>query len=289
MDGVNGRIVFAGGLVLALFAALAVWLAAVVAAPEQAEAQQASIAPQFITNCGFNFTDTFDPITDKDPSHRHEFFGGDVGINRSRDALLSGGTTCNIGADKSGYWIPMLVNSSGKRIAPKILHNYYRVGYAVDPRSVRRFPVGWEVIAGDHMAEGPQPGIIQWTCSGGDADNGVTDEPRNCPKASDPNPTVRVIFPDCADGDPRAADYQSHAAYSRAGECPTGFYPVPKLFATYEYPANRNVEGARLSMDAAMHGDFQEAWRSDALERLMDRCLRDGTGCDLRASKNAAG
>ena len=83
-------------------------------------------------------------------------------------------------------------------------------------------------------------------------------------------------FPDCWDGKRLdSANHKSHMAYSSQDVCP-GSHPVavPALSLVIYYhvsggPSAELSSGGQLSA----HADFVNAWKQEALARLVDRWL----------------
>jgi hypothetical protein len=139
-----------------------------------ASAAPAAAAPgdtgQFNTPCGFSHRAPDDPIVfpgRAGASHSHDFLGN-VSTNASStlESLKAAGTHCFRREDRSAYWVPTLL-VDGYRVAPRSSNVYYRTA-GRDPASIRPFPQGLKLIAGDSHSRGPQDRrIAEWRCETG--------------------------------------------------------------------------------------------------------------------------
>ena len=83
----------------------------------------ADAAPDsFHTVCGLASFASDDPIVfpnQPGASHLHDFFGNTTTNAASTLAsLLRGGTTCELKADTSAYWVPALISTTGRVVKP---------------------------------------------------------------------------------------------------------------------------------------------------------------------------
>lgn len=101
-----GRARMVGSLTL-LAATVAATLAALFAVGSD-NAKAADPPPGFNVICDFCKTAMIDPIVDPgmQSEHLHDFFGGEVNANSDRSQLVTGTSTCEPGADRTGYWAP---------------------------------------------------------------------------------------------------------------------------------------------------------------------------------------
>lgn len=262
----------------------------------QAEKQR---KPGFVTQCKFRYHAPVDPIVvpGMRNSHNHAFYGGEVTEDSTRRTLLPGDTSCNVEADHSGYWAPAFrkkVDGKWRVIEPLVVAVYYRIGDDVNPEDVVSFPKGQQFLTGFKDATSPQD-IVTYSCSGGggNASDIVGDTPVNCPEdGEDPFPVARIFGPDCTNGVPTSEDDRSHTAYSSAtnGQCPDGFKPTVLVRMDFRFPVGTNVQGAQLSSGSpyGFHADFMEAWDRPVLQKLMEECIRDGSGCTLKETDTIA-
>jgi hypothetical protein len=257
-----------GVLAVAVFVGALIW-AKTPAASAQATADN---EPSFVVRCKFSHRNSDDPIVHPGKpgaAHSHDFFG-----NTSTDAystyesLRAAGTRCSRPTDTASYWIPTVM-WNGKALTARRGIFYYREG-AKDPKEVRPFPAGLKVVPNSHVA---------WRCVG----QAYTQTPPT--QCSNGELSVRVIFPDCSNGELDSADHRSHMAYAieRNGapwQCPsTHPIPVPSLRAIIEFPIPTSTGQVTLSSGEAstMHADFFNSWDQDRLEHLVAICI---TGFD---------
>jgi hypothetical protein len=222
----------------------------------------------FVVWCSATHRSNDDPIVfPRQPgrSHSHTFVG-----NRSADAFSTPdslrdreNSTCAPATDASAYWFPTLYER-GHVVMPLVTIIYY----VRHTGSVRPFPAGLRVIAGNPRARRPQrPSVVSWTC--GPPARGVRTYPYvpNC--AVGRGLQMNVSFPDCWDGRRvDSADHARHMAYSSRGRCP-GSHEValPSMKMLVVYPAVRNgtISSGRLSA----HGDFMNGWEQAPLAELV--------------------
>jgi hypothetical protein len=253
--------------------------------PDAVIAGPQGVVPQFAVNCGFSHAAPDDPIVhpgDPGASHLHVFFG-----NTTTDAfstlgsLLGQPTTCEQTLDTATYWAPALLRE-GAVIEPSGATAYYRPGLAVDPTSLRPYPPGLAMIAGDAGARGEQPlEVVAWGCGTGSV-RSVT--PPVCPV--DGGLRMFVTFPDCWDGERLDSDdHVSHVAYSSAGACPdTHPVAMPQLQLSVHYDTvSGPAEDLRLASGSLLtgHADFLNSWDQARLEREVAACLHRQLTCGL--------
>jgi Domain of unknown function (DUF1996) len=224
-------------------------------------------------------------------SHLHDFFGNpstDAFSTRSR--LLRAPARCTRGADHSAYWVPTLmrgeaVDADGRPtgIVPDFVTLYYAAA-GRDPSTIRPFPAGLQVVAGEPAATSPQGRkVVQWSCS--TVPRVYSAEPPLCLPGE--RLVAGVLFPDCSNGRPTSANSRRHMAYSRFVRgrryrvCPSSHpIAVPRLALIVAYPSGSGF-GSELSSGGrfSLHADFFEAWRGRALQRLVLGCLHRDLHC----------
>jgi uncharacterized protein DUF1996 len=260
-------------------------LTAALAAIVSTTAHGAPAAPpltgvNFISVCGFSHRAPDDPIVlPRQPglSHEHTFVG-----NTSTDAfstparLRAGGTTCRRQADTAAYWMPTLL-VGGEAVTPTAAVAYYRRLTRV---SVRPFPPGLQMVAGNARATKPQSLLVTyWDC--GD----LVNIPRssNVPDCRDGTSlSLHVNFPDCWDAKSLLSDNQRHVRYSVNGRCPKAFpVNVPALSLVLRYPVTTTDKPVELASGGQYsgHADFMNAWDQQALESLVASCLNRYRHC----------
>jgi hypothetical protein len=225
----------------------------------------------FAVRCDFSHRAPDDPIKHfghPGAAHSHDFFG-----NRSTDArstykrLLAAGTTCTRNVDRAAYWMPT-VKWNGKTLDSNRAVFYYRAG-GKDQKKVKPFPPGLKVVT----AEGKE---VSWRCGQRTTRNGP---PRRC---SSGKLGVRIVFPDCSNGQPDSHNHRAHMAYSRPvgneERCPASHpMPVPVLTmnVTFRLPTARGPVRLSSGGPSTMHADFFNAWRQKSLKSLVSRCINN--------------
>jgi Domain of unknown function (DUF1996) len=176
------------------------------------------------------------------------------------------------------YWIPTL-HLGTTEVAPTGATIYYRRPTLA---SVRPFPNGFRMIAGDSMATAPQDKRVTfWSCglAGGVPPSSAVP---TCPAARGSFLRLHVRFPSCWNGvDLDSADHKSHLAYAVRGRCPST-HPValPQITLIYRYPT-QGSEGLTLASGGqfSAHADFFNAWRPGQLRKLVNGCLNALVHC----------
>jgi hypothetical protein len=127
-------------------------------------------AGQFNTACPFSHRGPDDPIVfpgEAGKSHSHDFIGNrTTNASSTLQSLKEAGTSCDRRADRSAYWFPTLYEN-GVALVPHHANVYYRVGRK-EPQSIRPYPQGLRIIAGDSKHQTVQPReVIHWGCHPG--------------------------------------------------------------------------------------------------------------------------
>lgn len=247
---------------------------------------------QFVVECGFDRFLADDPIVhpgQPNASHLHQFFGA-VGVDAmsTHADLLPADTTCDQQADTASYWSPTLLDGDGEIVEPLVATAYYRAGPGVEPATVQPYPAGLTMVAGDHLADEPQPlSLVSWSCGTG---ANPAAAPPDCSAAGTLRMSVR--FPDCWDGEqvssPLTVKPSQHVGYSSAGECPgTHPVPIPQLELAIDYDAI-DPDGAHLSSGSIYsgHADFWNGWNQDKLAREVDACIVRDLPCGIAESSS---
>jgi hypothetical protein len=256
---------------------------AVAAVPASVSGARAAAPPSlngvnFISVCAYSHHAQDDPIVlPRQPglSHDHTFVG-----NTSTDAfstpatLGAAGTTCRRRADTAAYWAPTLL-VRGDPVLPTTAVAYYR---RATKSSVRAFPPGLQIVAGNANAARPQSLLVTyWDC--GDLIN--VPHSSNVPSCVDGTLSLHVNFPDCWDGKSLLSENQRHMAYSANGRCPAK-HPValPALSLVLRY-AVTSAAGVELASGGQLsgHADFINAWDQQALAALVASCLNRYRHC----------
>src|SRR5215212_181772 len=277
--------------VLGLFAAICVLLLAQdLTHPERAEADPA-IAPNtgFSQDCKQSAVGNFDPIVffNQPPpvGHRHVFFGSTaIKYNSTLADLQAGTSNCTfrstyLNTNKSAYWVPDLLLRSGKWAGIGRVEIYYRAGNLSDAEiaKMQAFPAGLKMIV-DNVPDSN----VNWECTkAGDANNPQYNYPQNC--ADGYNNTLHIFFPQCGDGSLDSGNHRSHMAFPVNGVCPADHPNVyPRINYAVHYYRSQKGAGAQLSSGDAYtsaHADAFEAWDTQNLQALIDKCIKSGVTC----------
>jgi hypothetical protein len=233
-------------------------------------------------------------------AHMHTYFGNlDANASSTGPSLLAkGNSTCDGGiSNRSAYWVPSIIDGSGKPLVPEYNMIYYKSGYqGLGPNDiVSTLPLGLKMLAGDMKATAPQAAEWydrpnNWTCN---VDGGAWNVPGipSCPAGAELVATVQ--FPQCWDGKRLdSPDHRSHVAYGKWGiGCPAG-YPVGLPSISYNVHYIVPAEGTsklRLSSDMysggpggySMHADLITAWDPAIANQWLANCVRQDADCNV--------
>ncbi len=240
----------------------------------------------FLSSCRFSHRLPDDPIVfpgGPGLSHSHDFFANtSTNADSTYASLRAAETTCHRPGDTAAYWVPTL-SMDGQPVRPIGVNAYYLTG-GKDGRTIRPFPAGLKVIAGNGRAVAPQPPrVTSWSC-GPEAGVPRSSDVPTCPAGS--RLRLHIRFPDCWNGrDVDTADHKSHMAYSFRRSCPSS-HPVPvpalQLNVVYDSLGGDNASLASGSIYSG-HADFFNAWDQTVLRRLVVGCLNAGRHCGRRS------
>jgi hypothetical protein len=245
---------------------------------------------EFQANCSVSRTNLpDDPIVFPNmpgASHSHTFMGNTTtNAATTLASLNAGGTSCITPGDKTGYWMPTLLNgdTAVQPVGRQVI--YYKSG-VIDYRSVRPSPPGLRYVVGSPNATLDEfknaPGAVEgWEC--GDSVRNW-DFPGSCPAGTQLN--IRYQAPSCWDGlHLDTPDHKSHMAYPTVGVCPASHpVAVPMVEFKMAFPVSGNMANVRLSSGRAysFHYDFYNAWDARTLNALVTHCINGGLQCDPR-------
>jgi uncharacterized protein DUF1996/F5/8 type C domain-containing protein len=219
-------------------------------------------------------------------SHSHTFMGNNsTNANSTLSSLQAGGTSCITPGDKTGYWMPTLLNgdTAVQPVGRQVI--YYKAG-VIDYRSVRPSPPGLRYLVGSPNATQDEfrnnPGAVEgWEC--GDSSFNW-DFPANCPAGSQLN--IRMQAPSCWDGiHLDTPDHKSHMAYPTLGICPNSHpVAVPMIEFKMAFPVSGNMANVKLASGRgySFHYDFYNVWDQPTLNALVSHCINGGLQCDPR-------
>jgi hypothetical protein len=242
----------------------------------------------FNVDCAYHHSLPDDPIVApriQGASHLHDFFGN-VGTDAASTLrTLPEDTTCELSADRSGYWNPALT-LGGRRVLPIRVAAYY---FGVAKRQVESIPQGLQMIAGSADAVSPAANPhVAWSCSD---ETPWSDHPYRCDGGG--RVQARVDFPSCWTGrglHPVDVTYPEHG-------CPDEFpHRIARLTYRVRYPMTDPCLGATpCSVDEApeeniavslasgpyysMHADYWSVWDGSALPDLVSTCLNAHIEC----------
>jgi hypothetical protein len=199
---------------------------------------------------------------------------------------MTGNSTCRGGiANRTGYWVPALLDGNGVPQKPQQAQIYYKTGYnGVPPQQVRPFPLGLRMIAGNSKSSTSQD-TAHWRCDG--AFTGYSGSIPNCNGGQ----VVMVVeFPQCWDGlHIDAIDHKSHMAYADRG-CPASHpvaIPAISFNIPYDVPAS-GTAGWHLASDSydrslpggySAHGDWFEGWDPAVVRAWVTHCDNPALDC----------
>jgi hypothetical protein len=270
---------------------------------------------RFICNPGAVKAD--DPIVypgQPGASHLHQFYGNTtVDANSTYSSLRqNGSSTCMSPLNRSGYWMPALLNGAGYAVRPDYVAIYYKRRPAADPivsdptnpqyeGKAIPLPNGLRFIFGFNMLNPSQSptGSAWFNCDGPTAVPGhyanLTQALANCPAGNRLGAVIEA--PSCWDGQNLdSADHRSHVAYAGYGswgylKCPTGYpYVIPSftLGAWYSIVTGDDTSKWSLSSDAmfpnlpkgsTLHADWFGAWDNTAMSIWTDNCINKLLNC----------
>ncbi|MET0414546.1 MAG: DUF1996 domain-containing protein [Actinoplanes sp.] len=219
-------------------------------------------------------------------SHSHTFMGNTTtNAATTVNSLYAGGTSCITPGDKTGYWMPTLLNGN-TAVQPEGRQVIYYKSGVIDYRSVRPFPSGLRYVVGSPSATiddfRNSPGAVEGFECGNSAFN--WDIPANCPAGTQLN--VRYQAPSCWNGlylD--TPDHKSHMAYPVLGVCPASHpVAVPMIEFKMAWPVSGNMSNVRFSSGRgfSFHYDVFNAWDVPTLAALTRHCINGGLQCDPR-------
>ncbi|MEM9788831.1 MAG: DUF1996 domain-containing protein [Planctomycetota bacterium] len=261
------------------------------------------ISGQFRMHCEYSHFAYDDPIVfpgQPGQSHLHLFFGntGADAYSTTDSMLNTGGGSCNgYELDRSGYWIPALMNGTTQTIVPDEILLYYKTNH---PSTVQTFPEGLRVIAGASPDDPNGANHYRWKCEnkiGGGAFQAINFGPfyetiPDCRALGYETLGFILDFPYCWDGvNVDSADHRSHMSYSCGASHPVIF---PQLQYIIHYPAPPAGTNLHLSSDSlecqtgavtacgdTLHGDFWNAWHEGTNQTWIEECSRKRVVCGV--------
>lgn len=246
----------------------------------------------FRTICEFSHMNFDDPLLypgKERASHLHVFFGNTETDAYSTETSLrtTGNSTCLGGtANRTAYWVPAVVDSTGRPQTPASAVFYYKTGYNLPASSIRQFPAGLRMIAGDPTASSTQE-FAGWGCL-----ESYIPMQGTIPNCGTGNHVVMTVyFPQCWNGrDLDSPDHRSHMAYPDGNRCPST-HPVPIPIISfniyYKVPAS-GVSTWRLASDMyshtlrggySAHADWFDGWDPNIAKAWVQNCDNKAMDC----------
>ena len=242
-------------------------------------------------------------------SHLHQFFGND-GVNAASDYTslrTTGNSTCQSKLNRSGYWIPAMLNDKGQVIRPDYVSIYYKRKPKTDPscnangqKGCVDLPRGLRFVFGFNMlnmAQAPT-GSAYFNCQGPGITQGhyanLALAQAKCPVGGQIGAIISA--PSCWDGkNLDSADHRSHVAYPPYpadvnSPCPaTHPYVIPTFTLGAWYSQGPVLEPWHLSSDemqgmtttpgSTFHADWFGAWDDLVLAMWHVNCVDKLLNC----------
>jgi hypothetical protein len=261
------------------------------------ERATASDVGAFRTSCALSHMNNDDAIVfpgKPGAAHLHAYFGntGANAFSTAHSLKNTGNSTCRGGiANRSAYWVPAVIDESGKPVKPENAQIYYKTGYGgIKPSQVQVFPEGLRMIAGDMNTATPTQEHAFWSCET------YAGHPKAIPDCPRGEAVIMVVmFPQCWNGvDLDSTDHKRHMAYPVNGSCPASHpkaIPEVSFQIRYKVPEGTRSSEWRLSSDGygrdkpggySAHGDWFEGWKREIAETFVKNC--DQASMDCRSS-----
>ena len=263
-------------------------------------------------------------------SHLHQFFGNTAANASSTYESLrtTGQSTCQSPVNRSGYWVPALLDGKGHVVRPDIVGVYYKRWPATDPHCNSQggyptkfnvegaacvtLPNGLRFIMGYNMLNPAQSptGAVEFLCTQDLASyETMTQALQRCKRTGLPTTQIlaRIDAPNCWDGkNLDSADHRSHVAYASYGDwgylrCPTTHpYVIPTFTMSISYTvlSTDDTSTWHYSSDemipgtapgTTFHGDWFGAWDPTVMAMWMDNCINKDLNCSAGNLGNGYG
>ncbi|MGW4025868.1 DUF1996 domain-containing protein [Streptomyces sp. NPDC005009] len=297
--------------------------------PDVTEPKQSENASRgtFTSECGVNENGLFNsdnviaaPGVGNGAHHFHDYIGNQATNAFSSDEdLAQADTSCADQGDKSSYYWPVLRLQNGTQeqdaespgggiegnVGEIVTPKEVTLTFEGNPQGeVTAMPRLLRIITGDakSFVNGPANANASWSCTGFE-DRQLTDKYPLCPQGSD---VVRSFdFQSCWDGrNIDSANHRTHMAFAdEAGNCPSGFKPVPQLVQriVYDVDAPSLDDGGRTTPLFAVdsfpeqlhkpitdHGDFINVFDEDLMNEVV-ACINEGRTCGAGEGGNGDG
>lgn len=257
----------------------------------------------FRTWCSFSHFSYDDPIVfpgQQGAAHLHMFFGNTAtDFNSTGQSLInSGGSTCDGGVlNRTGYWVPALLDGNENAVIPQSLFVYYKtfrdrqVTDFPNIQDAEVFPEGLRFLSTAKSTEGQPEQNIDYWC--GPVTNNVKHElhSQTIPDCTGVF-TQRVRFPFCWDGRLESPD-NSHMVFPlgnyNESNCPTSHprrIPHIEYQIVYSVPGGTSTANWYLSSDVdpvtgdvaaggtTGHGDWFNGWNPEINRTWNQNCTQ---------------
>lgn len=229
----------------------------------------------------------------------------DIGVNSTYQSMVNSEcSSCEIGADKSAYWTPLLYYWYPNGSFYEVPHSgsvVYYLARGPNANSTVPFPEGLQILSGNKAARSYDNETLTWgnaTYPGRPIADRVSFAcltagplPPNQPYIYNVTSCVngmrgQIAFQSCWNGVDLYKTDNSHVAYLSSidnGICPPG-YPIqfPTLFVETDYGVANVPNGTDDSRFVfsqgdptgfGFHGDFINGWEMDVQTAAVDNCL----------------
>ena len=244
---------------------------------------------QFRTLCQYSHFAYDDPIVLPDQSgksHLNIFFGNtEVDANTTADTLANtGGGSCQGGElNRTGYWMPALLDGRGNTKVPSSMVVYYK---SKARSQAEVMPQGLELVAGDTVGIGSS----KWACG---SNGSHRNEQKTIPQCDDVLNAV-IAFPQCWDGvNLKSNDHISHMkAINDQDDCPSS-HPkrLPRIQVLVYWSNPGDTTGWHLSSDAhngadaapgsTLHSNWWGGWNKEVIDTWTKNCVQAARNCSI--------
>jgi hypothetical protein len=245
-------------------------------------------------------------------AHLHTFFGN-TGTNANstyQSLRTSGESSCNNLLNRSAYWIPAMMNGSGRVVMPNLISIYYKRApqgskFCAPPYAQACLPLprGLRYLFGYHMTDPAKsdPARMRWfNCDGAGAVSGqfatMAAALKGCPVGA--RVGAIIVGPNCWNGkDLDTPDHRSHMAYQfYNGQllnpvCPSthpyllpffeaaAWYTVDATANAWHFSSDRMAGMPDLPAGTSFHADWFGAW-DDTIQNLWTvNCIDKALSC----------
>jgi hypothetical protein len=244
-------------------------------------------------------------------AHLHTFFGN-TGTNANstyQSLRTSGESSCNNLLNRSAYWIPAMMNGSGRVVMPNMIGIYYKRApqgskWCSQPYAQACLPLprGLRYVFGYDMANPGKsdPKLMRWfNCDGPGAKSGrfatMADALKGCPAGAKLG--AIIVGPNCWNGKQLdTPDHRSHMAYQDWGDwgyprCPaTHPYLLPFFEASawytndgsawsWHFSSDRMAGMPSLAPGTSFHADWFGAWDDVTQNTWTANCIDKALSC----------